>query len=93
VFIKTNKKQKKEILEIALVVAVVQPLTVLPQIAHIFQQHSAKDVSLLTWVLLLIFNTLNFIYASVFKIKPFIINNAVWIVVDAMVVTGVFMYR
>jgi uncharacterized protein with PQ loop repeat len=72
---------------------VVQPLTVLPQIIHIFQQHSAKDVSLLTWVLLLIFNALNFIYATVFKIKPIIINNAVWVVVDAMVVVGVAMYR
>lgn len=89
---KTNRKQKKEILEIALVVAVIQPLTVLPQIIHIFQHHSARDVSLITWVLLLIFNSLNLIYASVFKIKPIIINNAVWVVIDAMVVAGVVMY-
>lgn len=91
-FIKTNKKQKKEILEVALIVAVIQPLTVLPQIIHIFNQHSAKDVSLLTWVLLLIFNALNLVYAVVFRVKPMIINNIVWVIIDAMVVAGVAMY-
>lgn len=92
VFIKVNKKQKREVLEVAFIVAVVQPLTVLPQIVHIFQQHSARDVSLLTWVLLLIFNSLNLLYATIFKIKPVIINNVVWVVIDAMVVAGVALY-
>lgn len=90
--IKTNKKQKKEILEVAFIVAVIQPLTVLPQIIHIFTQRSARDVSLVTWVLLLIFNAVNLVYATVFKIKPIIINNAVWVVIDAMVVAGVAIY-
>lgn len=75
-----------------MIVAVIQPLTVLPQIIHIFQQHSAKDVSLLTWVLLLIFNSLNLIYATVFRVKPMIVNNVVWVVIDAMVVAGVATY-
>ncbi len=91
-YFKTNKRQKKEILEAAMIVAVIQPLTVLPQIIHIFQQHSAKDVSLLTWVLLLIFNSLNLVYATVFRVKPMIVNNVVWVVIDAMVVAGVATY-
>ncbi len=90
--IKTSKKTKKEILEIALVVAVIQPLMVFPQIVHIFEKHSAQDVSLITWVMLLIFNASNFIYGLVFNIKPLIINNAMWILVDGLVVAGIMIY-
>jgi uncharacterized protein with PQ loop repeat len=92
-FIKTNKKQKREILEIAYFVAVVQPIMVLPQVIQIFSHHSARDVSLLTWAMLLIFNTSNFIYGLVFNIKPLIINNAIWMIVDALIVVGVLVYR
>jgi uncharacterized protein with PQ loop repeat len=91
--IKTNKKQKREILEIAYFVAVAQPIMVLPQAIQIFANHSARDVSLLTWGMLLLFNTSNFIYALVFNIKPIAINNAVWIVVDTLVVIGIVLYR
>lgn len=91
--IKTNKKQKREVLEVAYFVAVVQPIMVLPQAIQIFANHSARDVSLLTWVMLLIFNTANFVYALVFNIKPIIINNLIWMVVDALVVVGVLIYR
>lgn len=90
--IKTSRKQKKEVLEIALFVAVVQPLMVLPQAIHIFQNHSAADVSLLTWAMLVIFNTSNFVYGLVFDIKPLIINNAIWMIVDSMVVAGILLY-
>ncbi len=90
--IKTSKKTKREVLEIALVVAVLQPLMVLPQAIHIFTDHSAQDVSLLTWSMLLIFNISNFIYGLVFNLKPLIINNAIWTLVDALVVVGILMY-
>jgi uncharacterized protein with PQ loop repeat len=91
--LKTNKKQKREVLEIAYFVAVIQPIMVLPQAIQIFSHHSAKDVSLLTWAMLLIFNTSNFIYGLVFNIKPLVINNAIWMAVDALVVIGVLLYR
>lgn len=90
---KTSRKTKKEVLEVALVVAIAQPLMVLPQAIHIFVSHSARDVSLLTWAMLLIFNTSNFIYGLVFNLKPIIINNAIWVLVDALVVIGVLVYK
>jgi len=92
-FIKTNKKQKREVLEVAYFVAVAQPIMVIPQAIQIFVNHSAGDVSLLTWAMLLIFNMANFIYALVFNVKPIIINNAIWVVVDTLVVIGILMYR
>lgn len=93
VIIKTNKKQKREVLEVAYFVAVAQPIMVLPQAIQIFTNHSAGQVSLLTWAMLLLFNTSNFIYALVFNIKPIIINNAIWMIVDALVVIGILVYR
>jgi uncharacterized protein with PQ loop repeat len=91
--LKTNKKTKKEIYEIAMVVAVVQPIMVLPQALQIYNNRSAADVSLLTWSMLLVFNISNFIYGLVFGIKPLIINNAIWVIVDAAVVIGILLYR
>jgi uncharacterized protein with PQ loop repeat len=66
---------------------------VLPQVIQIFNSRSAEDVSLLTWSMLLLFNTSNFIYALVFNIKPIAINNVIWIVVDSLVVAGILIYR
>ena len=91
-FIKTNKKQRQEILAVAYGVAILQPLTVIPQIVHIFNAHSAKDVSLLTWVLLIGFNAFNFVYCLVYKVKPLIINNAIWVGMEILVVIGILIY-
>lgn len=89
---KPNKKQKDEILHFAYFVAFVQPLMVLPQVYSIFSNKSAVDVSMITWAMLLFFNTSNFIYGWAFNIKPLIINNAIWIIVDSLVVAGIFLY-
>lgn len=91
--IKTNRKQKREVLEVAYFVAVVQPIMVLPQAVEIFKNHSAGQVSLLTWAMLLLFNAANLVYALVFNVKPIIINNAIWVIVDALVVIGILLYR
>lgn len=91
--IKTNRTQKREVLAVAYVVAFIQPLTVIPQIIQIFSNHSAGQVSLLTWMLLILFNTVNFVYGAVYNIKPLIINNLLWIIVDTLVVFGILLYR
>ncbi|HEX5455845.1 MAG TPA: PQ-loop domain-containing transporter [Candidatus Saccharimonadales bacterium] len=92
-YIKTNKNQKKEVLAVAYLVAIVQPLMVIPQILQIFNNHSAGDVSLLTWVMLILFNTVNFVYGAVYNIKPLVINNLLWVIVDTLVVFGIMLYR
>ena len=68
-------------------------MMVLPQAIQIFGHQSAKDVSMLTWAMLLLFNMSNLIYALVFDIKPLIINNTIWIIVDALIVIGILVYR
>lgn len=92
-YIKTNRKQKKEVLAVAYLVAIIQPLVVIPQIVQIFSNHSAADVSFATWMLLIIFNTVNFVYGAVYNIKPLIINNLLWVIVDTLVVFGIVLYR
>ena len=88
-----NKKHRDEILQVAYGVAVVQPLMVIPQVYQIFKNQSAADVSLITWSLLLVFNTFNMIYGWAFNIKPLVINNTIWMVVDLLVVVGILVYR
>lgn len=88
-----NKKTKKEVLAFAYFVAVVQPLMVLPQVYKIFSSKSATDVSLMTWSMLLFFNLSNFVYGWVFRIKPLIIGNSIWMIVYLLVVVGILIYR
>ena len=87
-----TKAQKANVLKFAYFVAFVQPLMVLPQVYQIFSNQSASDVSLITWSMLLFFNISNFIYGWVFNIKPLIINNTIWIIVDTLVVVGILVY-
>jgi uncharacterized protein with PQ loop repeat len=91
--VRASKRRKDQVLAIAFVVAVIQPLTVLPQVIQIFSHHSAAQVSLLTWALLTFFNAANLIYGLIFEIKPLILGNALWVIVDAIVVVGILIYR
>ena len=76
----------------AYVVAVLQPAVILPQIVQIYTNQSAADVSLTTWVCLLILNILNLLYGIEFKIKPLIVGNSLWIAADIAVVAGILIY-
>jgi uncharacterized protein with PQ loop repeat len=88
-----KKQRRRPVYITAMIVAAVQPIMVLPQVIQIFSTQSAADVSLLTWGALLIFNASNLNFGLVYGIKPQIINNAIWVVVDALVVVGVLLYR
>jgi len=88
---KTNSR-KNLILKMAYVVAVLQPAVILPQIVQIYTNQSAADVSLTTWVCLLILNILNLLYGIEFKIKPLIVGNSLWIAADIAVVAGILIY-
>lgn len=73
-------------------VGVLAPLALLPQVIHIYAEKSAADISLLTWVLLMFFNTLWATYGIVHNDKPIIIANVLFAVFHAAIVVGALLY-
>lgn len=86
-------KKEKFINKFIYVAAVIYPLTTIPQIYDIFISRSAENVSLTTWILYDIFTIIFLWYAIVNKLKPLVIEYALWLVAQTLVVIGIFLYR
>ena len=75
------------------VIAVVGPLTSLPQIVEIwFIDKSAAGVSLVTWSLFLLMAMIWLLYGLAHKSRPIITSNALWIVAQGSIVLGAIRY-
>jgi MtN3 and saliva related transmembrane protein len=72
--------------------AVIHPLTALPQVIQIYTTQSAAGVSLLTWLMFMALGSIFLAYGIVHRIKPFIVTQILWFIVDFLVVIGVLLY-
>ena len=75
-----------------MVVAVVMPLTVIPQIYKIFYYQIATGVSLLMWILYSILCVPMLIYGLVHKVKPIVVLNFFWLIMQVIVIVGVLIF-
>lgn len=88
----TAKSELKSIDRVIAVAAVIYPLTGIPQVIELFWRHNAGGVSLVSWLGFAVFSAMFLIYALAHRLKPLIITQALWLVVDVLVVVGVIMY-
>ena len=73
-------------------VGIFAPLALVPQILQIYATQSIEGVSLLTWVLFTLLNTLWTIYGAVHKDKHIFIASGLMILFDLVVVVGILVY-
>ncbi|MBI5397975.1 hypothetical protein HZB03_00795 [Candidatus Woesearchaeota archaeon] len=78
--------------KLILAVAVVFPLSTLPQIFTVWYYHNASGVSLITWSLYFLMTIPLLIYGIVHKEKPLVIMYILWLIVYAGVISGAVMY-
>lgn len=76
-----------------MVVSVLYPLSALPQVWAIYHSHDVTGVSLLTWFLFMLAGVVFLSYGLAHRIKPLIVTQVLWFIVDILVVVGVLMYR
>ena len=69
------------------------PMTATPQIYQIFSTQSAAGVSIWGWLMGLGFSAIWITYALVYKIKPILVAQSLWIIVDLSLITGILMYN
>ncbi len=79
--------------KLTLVVGIIGPFTVLPQIYTIFSNKSAAGVSAVTWALIFLVTFPWILYGMAHKEKNIIISFILWEVVNATVVVGAIIYR
>ncbi|MBT7903098.1 hypothetical protein HN587_04475 [Candidatus Woesearchaeota archaeon] len=73
-------------------VAVIMPLSALPQIHKIYFLKQTEGVSLLMWLLLFFLSIPLFIYGVVHKEKPILILNLLWLIMQSIVVIGLLIF-
>ncbi len=74
------------------VAAILHPMMALPQVYAIYSTHSAGQVSLITWLLFSLIGVVFLGYALVDNIKPLIVTQLLWFIMDAIIVAGILLY-
>lgn len=70
-------------------VAFISPLSNLPQITKLYSTQVTAGISLQTWIMYFIFGIVPLIYAFANHIKPLIISNALWVIVEIIMIYGI----
>jgi uncharacterized protein with PQ loop repeat len=72
--------------------AIVHPATAAPQVIKIYETHNAVGVAPLTWLSFMAIGTVFLAYGLLHMIKPMIVTQVLWFVMDAVILTGVVLY-
>ncbi|MBI4895611.1 MAG: hypothetical protein HY831_03915 [Candidatus Aenigmarchaeota archaeon] len=88
-----SKERIKMLDKIILIISIINPLTILPQLYNVWVNKNALGVSLTTWSLFTLFSIPMFIYGYVHKEKPIMIMYAMFLVLNMLVVIGTLLYR
>lgn len=78
--------------QLLVVLAIVGPLTGVPQLYTILQEKSAASVSVISWSLYIILTIPWIIYGFVHKEKPIVISSILWLVLDTAIVVAALAY-
>lgn len=74
-------------------VAVITPVMTIPQIAKIWVDQNVSGISVITWSTYLLATVFWLLYGIVHRAKPIIFSNGIWVVIHAIIITGVVLYR
>ena len=88
-----HKKEVKTIDHLMSVAAIIHPMTAIPQVYQIYSTQDVSGVSLWTWLGFMTLGLIFLAYGLVHKIKPFIVTQVLWFIVDFLVVIGILLYR
>ena len=70
----------------------IAPVVTIPQAVKIFTLKSAEQISLISWFGYLILASIWMLYGKVHNEKWIVLVNFAWVIVNIMVIIGVFIY-
>lgn len=87
-----QKKRMALVDKLMMVAATAHPLTALPQVVQIYSTQDVAGVALWTWLGFMMIGSLYLYYGILHKLKPIILNQILWFIVDILVVAGVLIF-
>ena len=69
------------------------PFTAVPQIYKVYSTHDVSSLSLLSWVLYVIFGSVFVVYAISKQLKPLIIEGLLWVTIYVLMVLAILLYH
>lgn len=84
--------QRKVINKSIFAVALVQPLSTVPQAVTIYTRHNATSISIMSWVLYVVFDLMWLWYGINEKQRAIIVSAAMFSFLEGVVVIGALMY-
>ncbi len=88
-----NKHNEEKLIDNLIYIAgILSPIITIPQLTTIWIQKNAAGVSIISWTSYLLVAFFWLIYGVIHKYKPLIFTYAIWIVLDALIVIGTFLY-
>jgi hypothetical protein len=88
----SRKKRVSWLDKTAVIAAFAYPTMGLPQVIEALRGN-VQGVSLYSWLGFVVFSLFFLVYGTVHKIKPMVITNVLWLIIDVLVVTGVLVHR
>ena len=87
---KKNTESKFD--KLVLIASVAYPLTAVPQIIKVYSRHSAHDLSLISWVLYALLESIFLIYAIQKQLIPIIIQDSLWLLIYIILIAAIVLY-
>lgn len=87
-----TKKEMKRVNRAAMIVGVLQPFTAVPQIWEIIRSGDADNVSLWAWLISALSGLVFLWYGIAHRLKPIIITQVLWFVLQMIVVVEILIY-
>jgi uncharacterized protein with PQ loop repeat len=75
------------------VAAIVHPMMGVPQVYQIYSTQDVAGISLFTWFGFMTLGLVFLLYGIVHRIRPLIVTQILWFIVDSLVVFGILLYR
>lgn len=92
IYRKNTKKTVSKFDKFIFIASFMAPLNGIPQVIAVFNG-TTNGVSLFSWLGFLVFSTLFFIYGLIHKIKPMMITNILYAIIDGLVVLGLILSK
>lgn len=87
-----QKQNRTAIDSLMSVAAVVHPLMAVPQVIQIYVTEQVAGLSLFTWVAWFALGLIFLTYGLAHRLRPYILMQVLWIIVDALVIAGILIY-
>lgn len=89
----SKRAEKRFINRLCAVFAVLMPMTTLPQIYMLYVGHDARGLSLSMWVLYAIGCIPFLAFGIIYKHVQLILLNVLWLIMQAVMIIGILLYR